>query len=60
MNQATKNVDQSHPLELVELDAGQLRLVSGGLPKGTWIDGVQLPKGTWQRADETQLPKGTW
>lgn len=55
-----KSVDQSRPLDLVELDANQLRLVSGGLPKGTWIDGVQLPKGTWEKADETQLPKGTW
>lgn len=60
MVQTTKNVDQSRPGDLVELDATQLRLVSGGLPKGTWIDTLGLPKGTWEKADETQLPKGTW
>lgn len=34
----------------VELDVDQLKHVSGGSPKGTWIDPmstVDSPKGTW-------------
>ena len=35
---------------LIELDLSQLKLVSGGSPKGTWepmSEVVESPKGTW-------------
>jgi hypothetical protein len=44
-----------HPLSFE-----QMRLVGGGLPKGTWgAAATDLPKGTWSE-EEALLPKGTW
>lgn len=52
---------------LVELQPHELRLVSGGLPRGTWSETNGLPRGTWNADgaatlsdDETSLPRGTW
>ena len=47
--------DRSAP---VELDAALLDLVSGGSPKGTWIESTDSPKGTWMETESS--PKGTW
>lgn len=58
MEQVTKSVAQPQSQGPVELDAAQLLLVSGGLPKGTWSTVTALPKGTWTEVQA--LPKGTW
>lgn len=44
--------------DLVELNAEQLELVAGGLPRGTWSETSALPRGTW--SEEQSLPRGTW
>jgi hypothetical protein len=56
MEQITKAQLSSRAVALVELNPSQLQLVSGGLPKGTWLELLSLTKGSL----ELSLPKGTW
>ena len=56
MEQVATAVISSRVSGPVELDPAQLHQVAGGLPKGTWLELLSLPKGTW----ESSLPKGTW
>ena len=65
MQVITNRPPQALPSELVELTAAELRLVPGGLPKGTWSALLGLPKGGWAESiprdsSGSGLPKGTW
>ena len=42
----------------VELDASLLELVSGGSPRGTWMEEADSPRGTWSETESS--PRGTW
>lgn len=55
----------SLPTPPVELTDVELHLVAGGLPKGTWVSLLGLPKGGWSESNpgdslQSGLPKGTW
>lgn len=44
----------------VELSAEQQQLVSGGSPRGTWLESLGSPRGTWQSPESMSSPRGTW